>query len=120
MKEIIEDFRSIYRNDKRVFVMMLALFLVSAILFLLPIFNLNPSTPKIWARYADSSGYLEGDWWYLLSFSVLGLVLGVFHVLLGAKMYSKRGRGAAMLFLALSIAISVVGLSYLAKILGEG
>ena len=98
MKEIIEDFGSIYRNDKRVFVMMLALFLVSAILFLLPIFN----------------------WWYLLSFSVLGLVLGVFHVLLGAKMYSKRGRGAAMLFLALSIAISVVGLSYLAKILGEG
>ena len=49
----------------------------------------------------------------------MGLVLGVGHCLLGAKLYSKRGGAVTVLFLAISIAAIAIGVSVLAKILGE-
>ncbi len=120
MKDLIEDFKTIYRNDRYVLVVMLGLLAVSAALVLMPLFHLSPDTPKIWARYADlNKGYAEGDWWYLISFSLMGLVLGVGHCLLGAKLYSKRGGAVTVLFLAISIAAIAIGVSVLAKILGE-
>lgn len=121
VKELIKDFKSIYKNDRQVLVAMVFLLLTGAILFILPITNLNPATPKIWARYTDvSSGYAEGDWWYLLSFSVLAVVVSIVHCMIGARLYAKRGAGVAMTFLIISIAIVLIGVGFLLKILGRG
>ncbi|MDR3298055.1 MAG: hypothetical protein LBT19_01625 [Candidatus Nomurabacteria bacterium] len=121
MKELIQDFKSIYHHDRRVLIMMVFLFLASAFLVFTPIFTLNSATPKIWARYSDiTRGYAEGDWWYLLSLSVLGVTLGIAHVLIAARIYSKRGASTALLFLGISLAIVFIASAFLIKILGEG
>lgn len=101
--------------------MMALLFLVGLGLSLTPIFNLDATTPKIWAKYSDiTQGYAEGDWWYLLSFSVLGTTLSIAHVLIAARLYAKRGVSTAMMFLIISICIAFVAGAFLIKILGEG
>lgn len=121
MKELVKDFKSIYKNDRRVLVTMFFLLLSGVGLFMLPIINLNAATPKIWARYSDvSGGYAEGSWWYLLSFSVLAIVLTIVHCLLGARLYAKRGAGVAMTFLLISIAMVMIAASFLLKIIGGG
>jgi hypothetical protein len=121
MKELITDFKSIYHNDRRVLFMMALLFMASAFLVLTPIVNLSAATPKIWARYSDiTRGYSEGDWWYLLSFSILGITLGIAHILIAARLYTKRSAGVAIMFLTISIAVIIIASTFLVKILGEG
>ena len=121
MKELISDFKSIYRNDRQVLVTMMILLVAGAVLCLLPILNLNPVISKTWVRYSDiNSGYAEGGWWYLLSFSVLAVIMSVGHCLIGARLYAKRGAGVALLFLAISIAVVLMATAYLLKILGRG
>jgi len=121
VKELLADFRAIYRNDRKVLVMMMILLVAGAILFLLPILNLNPAISKTWVRYSDiNSGYAEGGWWYLLSFSVLAILMSIGHCLIGAKLYSKRGASVAMMFLMISVAVVLFAIAYLLKILGRG
>lgn len=121
MKELMADFKAIYRNDRKILVTMGFLLLTGVVLFVLPLLNLSPATPKIWARYTDlGTGYAEGSWWYLLSFSVLALVLSVAHCLIGARLHAKRGSGVAMMFLLISIAIVIMAIAFLLKILGRG
>ena len=120
MKELAEDFRTIWKKDKRLFVWMGAQFIMGVWLFLLPIINLNPNRPKVWARYSDiSSGYAQSDWWYLISFSVIAIVLGIGHNLLSAKLYGKRGGDIARLFLGVSIIITIVAIRFLLSLIGE-
>jgi hypothetical protein len=121
VKELISDFKLIYRNDRKVLVAMIFLLLAGVILFLLPLLNLNPAIPRTWVRYSDiNNGYAEGSWWYLLSFSVLAVIMSIGHCLIGARAYSKRGAGVAMLFLMVSIAMVLMAIAFLLKILGRG
>lgn len=121
MKEIAEDFKSIAKKDRNLFVWMAVNFLASLWLFLIPLFNLNSGRAKIWARYSDINyGYEPNEWWYLLSFAVLAIALGVGHTLLSARLYTKRGKDIARLFLILSIIIIGVGIRFLLNIIGEG
>ncbi len=121
MKELLETFKTLYRDDRGVLVMMIGLVLVGSVLFVLPLVSLNPAVPRIWARYTDvSSGYAEGSWWYLVSFSVLALVLTVGHSLIAARLYEKKGAGVAKMFLTVSIVVVLVAISYLLKIVGMG
>lgn len=121
MKEIVEDFKLIAKKDRYLIVWMAVNFLASLWLFLIPIFNLNASRPKIWARYSDiNSGYAQSDWWYLLSFSVIAITLGIGHTLLAARLYSKRGKDVARLFLFVSMIIIAIGIRFLLNIVGEG
>ena len=121
VKELIADFKAIYRNDRKVLVTMMILLMMGAVLFLLPVINLNPAISKTWVRYSDiNSGYAEGGWWYMLGFSVLAVLMGIGHCLIGARLYAKRGSGVAMMFLLISIAIVLIAIAYLLKILGRG
>lgn len=121
MKELAEDFKAIAKKDKNLFCWMAVNFLLSLWLFLIPFFNLNSGRAKIWARYSDiNSGYSQSDWWYLISFSLIALAMGVGHILLSARLYTKRGKDTARLFLAVSTIIIVIGIKYLMNILGEG
>ena len=120
MKELAEDFKSIAKKDRNLFWWMTINFLLSLWLFLIPIFNLNASTPKIWAWYSDITSYGREDWWYPLAFSIVALTLGVGHILLAARLYTKRGKDIARLFLAISMIIIIIGIRFLLNILGEG
>ena len=121
MKELAEDFKAIWKKDKSLFWWMAAQFIISVWLFLLPIINLNPNRPKVWARYSDiSNGYAQSDWWYLISFSVIAIVLGIGHNLLSVKLYGKRGGDIARLFLGVSIMITIIAIRFLLSLVGEG
>ena len=121
MKEIGEDFKTIAKKDRSLFVWMGINFILSAWLFLMPFFNLDSSRAKIYARYSDiNHSYAQSDWWYLVSFSVIALTLGVGHILLSARLFTKRGKDIARLFLFITMIIIVVGIRFLQNIIGEG
>lgn len=121
MKELASDFKAIYHNDRSVLLLMALSFFGSAFLVFTPLFNLNAAIPKITARYSDISlGYSDGDWWYLLSFSVLGLVFGIVHVFIAARLYTKRSADVSRFFLVISLAMIIIASAFLIKILGEG
>ena len=83
--------------------------------------NLDPSRPKVWARYSDiNNGYSQGDWYYLISFSILAITLGVGHILLSARLFTRRGKDMARLFLGVSMAIAIIAIRFLLSIVGEG
>ena len=121
MQEIAEDFRSIAKKDRNLFVWMTVNFLASLVLFLIPLFNLNSGKVKIWARYSDiDNGYAQSDWWYLLAFSLVAIAMGIGHTLLAARLYKKRGKDIARLFLLISFIIIAVGIRFILNIVGEG
>ncbi len=121
MKELAEDFKGIWKKDRSLFWWIAAQFFCALVLFVLPIINLNPNHPKIYARYSDiSNGYSSSYWWYLLSFSVLAITFGIGHNLLGVKLHVKRGKDVARLFLGISIGITIIAIRFLLSILGEG
>ncbi len=121
MKELAEDFKSIAKRDKSLFVWMAFNFLLSVWLFLIPILNANSSRAKIWARYSDiDNGYAQNDWWYLLSFSLIAIALGIGNVLLSARIYTKRGKDVARLFLVISMIVIIIAIRFLLNIVGEG
>ena len=111
MKDLAEDYKAIWKKDRGLLGWMAVNFLLNLWLFLMPIVNLNSSHPKVWARYSDvSTGYQQSDWWYLISFSIIAVVLGVGHILMSAR----------RLFLGVSMAITIIALRFLMSILGEG
>ncbi|MBP5633466.1 hypothetical protein J6X13_00840 [Candidatus Saccharibacteria bacterium] len=120
MKELAEDFKSIAKKDRSLFWWMTIDFLLSLWLFLIPIFRLVPGGPRIWVWYSDINSYGQSDWWYLLGFSIVALTLGVGHILLAARLWSKRGKDIARLFLAVSTIIILIGVKFLLNIVGEG
>ena len=121
MKELAEDFRAIWKKDRNLLWWMATNFVLNLWLFVVPIVNLDPSHPKVWARYSDiSNGYQQSEWWYLLSFSVIAIAIGVGHTIMGARVFSKRGKDIARLFLGVSVIITIVALRFLMSILGEG
>ena len=121
MKELAEDFKSIAKKDRNLFWWMTIDFLLSLWLFLIPLFNLNTGLSQPWLVYSDVyGGYDKREWWYLYAFSMVALTLGIGHILLAARLYSKRGKDIARLFLGISMIIIVIGIVFLSNILGEG
>ena len=111
MKELAADFKAIFKKDRGLFIWMILQFALS----------LNPTQPKVWARYSDiDNGYSQGDWWYLISFSVMALTLGLGHILLAARLFTKRGKDFARLFLGISMMIVLVAIHFVITLLGEG
>ena len=121
MKELASDFKAIFKKDRGLLGWMFVQFGLSVWLFLLPILNLEPAKSKVWARYSDiNNGYAQSEWYYLISFSVLALTLGVAHILISARLYTKRGKDIARLFLGVSMAIAIIAIRFLMSIIGEG
>ena len=126
MKDLAEDFRAIWKKDRNLLWWMAVNFLLNLWLFLLPIVNFDSSRPKIYARYFDSpqfynvGGYQSSDWWYLFSFSLIALAIGIGHTVLSARLFTKRGKDVSRLFLGVSVAITIIALRFLMNILGEG
>ena len=120
MKHLAEDFKAIWKKDRSLLWWIAVNFGVNLWMFLLPITRLNPNRPKVWARYSDiSNGYAQSDWWYLTAFSVLAIAIGIGHSLIGARLYTKRGRDVARLFLGISVAVALIGIFFLYSITGE-
>ena len=120
-KELINDFRKVYRKQHEVVVAMIALFISNVVLFLIPIFNLNATLPKIRVRFSDvyDKIFEQAGWYYLLAFSILAVVIGIGHNLIAARIASRQGKHPALIFLTLSLLITAFAICFLLKILNE-
>ncbi len=121
MKDLVADFKTIFKKDKNLIWWMVVNFLTSAYLFLIPFFSVNPNKKVDVVRYTDvGSGYNEGSWYYLFSFSIVAFAMGIGNILLSARLYTKRGKDIARLFLGISVAMLIVAICFLRSIIGEG
>ena len=120
MNELVEDFKLIWKKDKGLIIWMVLNFALSGGLFFVAIWNLEPSVTRYFARYSDMASYSSESWWYLFSFAILAVVMGVGHTLLAARLFKKRGKDIARLFLGTSMAMLVVAVVFLGNIVGEG
>ena len=121
MKDLAEDYKAIWKKDRGLLGWMAVNFLLNLWLFLMPIVNLNSSHPKVWARYSDvSTGYQQSDWWYLISFSIIALAVGVGHNMISVLIHTRYGKDVARLFLGISCAILAFAAFFLMHIVEEG
>ena len=75
MKDLAEDYKAIWKKDRGLLWWMAANFLLNLWLFLMAIFGLDSSRPKVWVRYSDiSNGYQQSEWWYLGSFALIAFI----------------------------------------------
>lgn len=120
-KELMQDFHKVYRKQREVVFIMIALFVANVALFLIPIFNLNATLPKIRVRFSDvyDKIFEQAGWYYLLSFSLLAIIIGVGHNLIAARIASRHGKHLAQIFLVLSLLTTAFAICFLLKILNE-
>lgn len=120
MKQLAADFEAIFKRDRSLIVWMLIDFALSVWLFFECILHLDPSSPVYW-RYSDiAGGYQPDSWWYIAGFAVMSIVLGAGHVLIAARLHTKRGKDVSRLFLGISCAIIIVALHALFSLVGRG
>ena len=121
MKELGKDFKNIYHQDRKILVLMGFVLVFGLVLMISAFVGLDATMPKLQAaQYSDmAGGYRDGDWWYLLSFALLGVLLGVVHNLLAARLFAKRSGSVAILFLVTSLVITAIAIAFLWRILGE-
>ena len=120
-KELINDFQKVYRKQRDVFISMIILFIMNLVLFLTPIFNLNATLPKIRVRFSDvyDKVFDQAGWYYLLTFSILAVVIGLGHNFIAARIANKQGKHLAQIFLVLSMLVTAFAICFLFKILSE-
>ena len=83
-------------------------FLISGVLLILSVVNLNPSSAVVRVGYGDIGGYRSGSWTDMLAFPLLAIVFGVFHNFIAINIFKKRGAGMSKFFL-LTTTMLIVG-----------
>lgn len=133
MKDIGAGFRKIFREEKGLFAMMLALFVMGAVLVLHTFLHFKAGGTTMYIGYSDigeftngdplslwnSGGYRTGGWAEMAVFPILGLILGVLHNLFAIQAYKRRGKGFAIVVVLTSMLIAVGAFVLLLRLLGE-
>lgn len=134
MKDLKENFLKIYKEERVLFWMMVALLVMGVGLMIFGLVNLRTGTAVVkvgygdigryqggeWSSMANSGGYHDGGWMEMLAFPIMAVILGVLHNLLTVKLFEKKGPGVAKLFVVMSIALVVATGLALQRLLGEG
>ncbi len=121
MKSLIATIKTIYAQDRRLILWAFALMTLGLVIVVLTIANLAPGVADgTIVRYSDGGGYEKGEWWQMLSFVLMGLVLAGLHPLVAVRLYEKRGDSVATMFIVASIFLGMVVLMTLLRLVGEG
>ena len=120
MKQLAEDFGAIFKRDRSFIIWMVVNFGLGLWLFLESLFRLDPTSRLYWRYSGVVNSYDDGAWWYMLSFSIIAIALGAGHILISARLHSKRGKDVARLFLGASCVIIIVALHALLSLVGRG
>ena len=115
-----EDLVDIYKKNRGILSLMILNLLFSIGLFIFSLASLNPESAVVKIGYGDIDGYRDGTWVDMLSFSLLAIVLGVFHNFLAIVIFKKRGKIMAKFFLGISIFLILGAFLVLIRLLGEG
>lgn len=131
---LLENLRSVYREHRGLFVMMIFVMLLSFMFLIFSLATLSPSSAIVKTGYSDigsfagndltgmrsAGGYRDGSWTSMFAFPMVALIIGVLHNLIAIRLCNRRGEGSAKAFLTMSLAILVGALIVLVRLLGEG
>jgi len=120
MKFLKEDFVKIYQTERGVTMLIIANLLLSIILLIFSLINLNPDSAVVKIGYGDIGGYRDGTWLDMLAYPLLAIIFGVFHNMLALRIFRKRGSGMTKFFLIITTALILGTFIVLIRTLGEG
>lgn len=119
MRTIKTDFIQIYKSERGALLLMGVNFILSIILLIFSIINLNPNAPVVKIGYGDIGGYRDGSWIDLLAFPILAVIFGILHNLLATRIFHKRGGGMTKFFLLITTTLILGSFLVLIRLLGE-
>lgn len=100
--------------------LIIANLLLSIILLIFSLINLNPDSAVVKIGYGDIGGYRDGTWLDMLAYPLLAIIFGVFHNMLALRIFRKRGSGMTKFFLIITTALILGTFIVLIRTLGEG
>ena len=120
MKNFKENVAQIYQNERFMFILMIINLLLSIALLIYSLVTLNPGSAVVKIGYGDIGGYRDGSWFDMLSFSILAIILGVFHNFIAVRIFQKRGAGMTKFFVITTTVLIIGTFIVLFRILKEG
>lgn len=120
MKSLREDFIKIYQTERGVMMLIIINLLLSIVLLVFSLINLNPESAVVKIGYGDIGGYRDGTWLDMLAYPLLAIIFGVFHNMLALRIFHKRGSGMTKFFLIITTALILGTFIVLIRTLGEG
>ena len=120
MKSFKEDIVKIYQNERGIILLAIFNLILSIVLLVVSLVNLNPNAAVVKVGYGDIGGYRDGTWTGLLVFPLLALLFGIFHALLSVRIFHKRGGGMAKFFLITTTILILGALLVLIRLTREG
>lgn len=119
MKNLGEDLKNIYRNERVMLFLMIFNFLIAVVLMIFSIMNLNSNSAVVKIGYGDIGGYRDGAWTNMLVFPLLAVLFGVLHNFLALKIFRQRGSGMTKFFLITTTMLILGAFVVLVRLLGE-
>lgn len=133
MKNLAKDFKEIFEKHKILLFGMTVLLVVSIALFIFSMLNLGSNATVVKVSYGDigryqggevtsmanSGGYSDGVWTERFAYPVLAIIFGILHNFLAIKLFEKKGRGMAGLFVIFSIILVISTFIVLGRLLRE-
>lgn len=89
------------------------------LLIILGAFYIRPTDLQVPVRYSSFgiTNFYREKWFYELNFVLFGVLVGVFHSLIGLRFFEQRGRSFAMAFQWLTVIVLVIALATVTTIL---
>ncbi|MBR3270119.1 hypothetical protein IKG07_02630 [Candidatus Saccharibacteria bacterium] len=120
MKDLKEDIKTIYKNERLMLVMMILNFLASLALLIFSFIKINPASSVIKIGYGDIGGYRDGSWTDLIAFPLLAILFGIMHNFIAVRIFHKRGAGMTKFFLITTTVLIVGAFIVLSRLVQEG
>lgn len=89
------------------------------LLIIIGAFYIRPTDLQVPVRYSSFgfTNFYREKWFYELNFIAFGILIGVFHSLIGLRFFEQRGRSFAISFQWLTVIILIVALATVTTIL---
>ena len=114
-----ENLEKIFKEHRSLFVAMVLLLIVSLMLMIYVMVNLNSRATVIKSSYSDigryqggewssmqnAGGYYDGRWTERLAYLILALVFGVLHNLIAIRIFTKKGEKVALFFVIFTFSL---------------
>ena len=120
MKNLKTLLVKIFREDKVIIYLMIGNFLLSMVLFVVGVVNLSPNSAVVKIGYGDVGGYVDGKWTDMIAFPLMAILFGVVHSGLFLRIYEKYGKNVTIVFIVMTMLLTIGALFVLFRLLGEG
>jgi hypothetical protein len=120
MKDITSSLKTIYKEERLMFILMLLNVVLSLALLVFSFVKLNPGAAVIKIGYGDIGGYRDGTWSEMLAFPLIAIIFGFFHNIIAVRVFKKRGAGMTKFFLITTTTLIIGAFIVLIRLLKEG